>query len=82
MTNEAPLTNSQRQAAFRAKKDATAALNAEAVLRLTKENLALTNEVARLTETLKRSKIQHTAQVAKLRGQIIKSLKPDTPPSV
>lgn len=74
MTNETPATNAERQSAFRAKKENLTAFNAGEVLRLTKENEALTGEIAQLKEAAKRAKIQHTANVAKLRGQLLKSL--------
>jgi hypothetical protein len=74
MTNETPLTNSQRQAAFRAKKDAVAAFNATEVLRLTKENEELKGQLKRAVEASQRAKVQHTANVAKLRGQLLKAI--------
>lgn len=74
MTNETPVTNAERQASFRAKKENLAAFNAGEVLRLIKENENLKAEVTQLKEVAKRAKIQHTANVAKLRGQLLKSL--------
>ena len=74
MTNETPATNAERQAAFRAKKENMAAFNAGEVLRLEKENETLRGEVTQLKEAGKRAKIQHTANVAKLRGQLLKAL--------
>lgn len=74
MTNETPSSNAERQAAFRAKKENMAAFNASEVLRLSSENETLKSEVAQLKEAAKRAKIQHTANVAKLRGQLLKAL--------
>lgn len=74
MTNETPVTNAERQASFRAKKENLAAFNAGEVLRLQKENETFRGEVKQLKEAAKRAKIQHTANVAKLRGQLLKSL--------
>ena len=74
MTNATPVTNAERQAAFRAKKENLTAFNAGEVLRLTTENEALRGEVSQLKEAAKRAKIQHTANVAKLRGQLLKAL--------
>jgi hypothetical protein len=78
MTNETPTTNAERQAAFRAKKEAVAAFNASEVLRLTKENEVLKGEVTHLKDAAKRAKIQYTANVAKLRGQLLKALGKET----
>jgi len=69
-----PTTNAERQASFRAKKEAMAAFNASEVLRLTKENEELKGQLKRLTEATQRAKVQHVANVAKLRGQLLKSL--------
>ena len=69
-----PTTNAQRQAAFREKKEAVAAFNALEVLRLTKENEELKGQLKRLTEATKRAKVQHVANIAKLRGQLLKAL--------
>lgn len=74
MTNSTPSTNAERQAAFRAKKEAVAAFNALEVLRLTKENEELKDTLKRVTEAAKRAKVQHVANVAKLRGQLLKAL--------
>ena len=71
MTNET-LTNSQRQAAFRAKQAAMAAFNAGEVLRLTKENEELKATLQRVLDASKRAKVQHVANIAKLRGQLLK----------
>ena len=73
MTTQAT-TNAERQAAFRSKKEAVAAFNASEVLRLTQENERLQGEVKRLVEASKRAKVQHVANIAKLRGQLLKAL--------
>ena len=73
MTNET-LTTSQRQATFRAKKEAMADFNAAEVLRLTNENEELKSQLKRVSEASKRAKVQHVANVAKLRGQLLKAL--------
>jgi len=67
-----PTTNAERQAAFRAKQAATASFNASEVLRLTKENEELKAALKRAVEASKRAKVQHVANVAKLRGQLLK----------
>ena len=68
------ITNAERQAAFRAKKEAMADFNALEVLRLTKENEELKGLLKRVSEASKRAKVQHVANVAKLRGQLLKAL--------
>ena len=72
MTTQAT-TNAERQAAFRAKKEAVAAFNASEVLRLTQENDELKAQLQRVVEASKRAKIQHVANVGKLRGQVLKA---------
>ncbi len=68
------ITNAERQAAFRAKKEAEAAFNATEVLRLTKENEELKGQLKLVLEASKRAKIQHVSNVSKLRGQLLKAL--------
>lgn len=72
MTNETSLTNAQRQAAFRAKRLAEQALASETIKHLTAENERLEALVKSLTEASKRAKVQHVANIARLRGQVIK----------
>lgn len=68
------ITNAERQAAFRAKKEATADFNAVEVLRLTKENDELKAQLKRALEASERAKSQHVSKVSKLRGQLLKAL--------
>lgn len=68
------ITNAERQAAFRAKKEATADFNAVEVLRLTQENQELKAQLKQITEASKRAKVQHVSNVSKLRGQLLTAL--------
>lgn len=74
MTNTSTTTNAQRQAAHRAKKQALQDFHAAEVQRLTLENETLKAQVNDLVEASKRAKIQYTATVAKLRGQLLTAL--------
>lgn len=74
MTKTSPTTNAQRQATFREQKRVSAALNASEVLRLTAENERLKSELLRVVAATARARVQHVSKIAKLRGQLLKSL--------
>ena len=71
-------TTAERQAIFRAKKEALATFNEAEVKRLTSENQVLTKKLAKLTTTYKLAKERHIAEVAKLQRQLLAFLPPVT----
>ena len=80
MTNTSTTTNAQRQAAHRAKKQALQDFQATEVQRLTQENEMLKAQLNDTLEASRRAKIQYTATVAKLRGQLLAALQKDNNP--